>query len=166
MRSVGLSKQKSAYLKDLATKTAAGALDFSRLSDLPDDEVIEHLTQVKGIGVWTAQMFLMFTLKRENVLPTGDFGVRMAMYKHYLDAQRAKAAKKCWSHPEKICGPEETQAQDQAAHSRANGKNRKVLGALSQRCVLVFVAEYRHENALRQCRPSNVCSCAARAVVK
>ncbi|MGA7693975.1 MAG: DNA-3-methyladenine glycosylase 2 family protein [Candidatus Sulfotelmatobacter sp.] len=94
MRSAGLSKQKSAYLKDLATKTAARMLDFTRLPELPDAEVIEHLTQVKGIGVWTAQMFLMFTLKRENVLPTGDFGVRMAMYKHYLDGQRAKAAKK------------------------------------------------------------------------
>jgi DNA-3-methyladenine glycosylase II len=94
MRSAGLSKQKSAYLKDLAAKTAAGLLDFSRLSNLPDAEVIEHLTQVKGIGVWTAQMFLMFTLKRENVLPTGDFGIRMAMYKHYLDAQRTKPARK------------------------------------------------------------------------
>ena len=83
----------SVYLKDLAAKTAAGTLDFARLSKLPDEEVIEHLTQVKGIGVWTAQMFLMFSLKRENVLPTGDFGVRMAMYKHYLDMRRAKAAK-------------------------------------------------------------------------
>jgi len=94
MRSVGLSRQKSAYLKDLATKTASGLVDFSRLSHLPDAEVIDHLTQVKGIGVWTAQMFLMFTLKRENVLPTGDFGVRMAMYKHYLDVQRTKTTKK------------------------------------------------------------------------
>ena len=94
MRSAGLSKQKSAYLKDLAAKTAAGLLDFRRLPELSDAEIIEHLTQVKGIGVWTAQMFLMFTLKRENVLPTGDFGVRMAMYKHYLDVQRAKTAKK------------------------------------------------------------------------
>lgn len=94
MRSAGLSKQKSAYLKDLAAKTSAGVLDFARLSQLPDAEVIEHLTQVKGIGVWTAQMFLMFTLKRENVLPTGDFGVRMAIYKHYFEVQRAKAAKK------------------------------------------------------------------------
>jgi DNA-3-methyladenine glycosylase II len=93
MRSAGLSKQKSAYLKDLAAKTSAGVLDFSRLAQLPDAEVIAHLTQVKGIGVWTAQMFLMFTLKRENVLPTGDFGIRMAMYKHYLDVQRARAAK-------------------------------------------------------------------------
>ncbi|MGD1024676.1 MAG: DNA-3-methyladenine glycosylase [Candidatus Sulfotelmatobacter sp.] len=94
MRSAGLSKQKSAYLKDLAAKTAAGLLDFSRLPDLPDAEVIEHLTRVKGIGVWTAQMFLMFALKRENILPTGDFGIRMAMYKHYLDIKRANAAKK------------------------------------------------------------------------
>ena len=94
MRGAGLSKQKSAYLKDLAAKTAAGLLDFKQLPELADERVIEHLTQVKGIGVWTAQMFLMFTLRRENVLPTGDFGVRIAMYKHYLDVQRAKAAKK------------------------------------------------------------------------
>ncbi len=93
MRAAGLSKQKSAYLKDLAAKTSSGLLDFARLPALPDADIIEHLTQVKGIGVWTAQMFLMFTLKRENVLPTGDFGVRMAMYKHYLNLQRAKAAK-------------------------------------------------------------------------
>jgi DNA-3-methyladenine glycosylase II len=91
MRSAGLSKQKSSYLKDLAAKTAAGLLDFTRLPELPDAEVIEHLTQVKGIGVWTAQMFLMFTLKRENVLPTGDFAVRMAMFKHYLDKRRGEA---------------------------------------------------------------------------
>jgi DNA-3-methyladenine glycosylase II len=93
MRGAGLSKQKTSYLKDLSAKTAAGLLDFSQLPGLPDAEVIEHLTQVKGIGVWTAQMFLMFTLKRENVLPTGDFGIRMAMYKHYLDVSRAKALK-------------------------------------------------------------------------
>jgi len=83
LRSVGLSKQKSAYLKDLAAKTAAGLLDFSRLPELKDEEVIEHLTQVKGIGVWTAHMFLMFSLRRPNVLPTGDYGVQMAIRKHY-----------------------------------------------------------------------------------
>ena len=92
MRSVGLSKQKSAYLKDLAAKTHAGLLDFSRLSELPDEEVIDHLIQVKGIGVWTAHMFLMFSLRRPNVLPTGDYGVQVAMFKHYLDVRRAKAA--------------------------------------------------------------------------
>src|ERR1700694_5353181 len=54
LRSVGLSKQKSAYLKDLSVKTASGLLDFMRLPELTDEEVIQHLTQVKGIGVWTA----------------------------------------------------------------------------------------------------------------
>lgn len=83
LRSVGLSKQKSSYLKDLASKTAAGVVDFSRLPEMPDDDVINHLTQVKGIGVWTAQMFLMFTLKRPDVLPTGDYGVQAAIKKHY-----------------------------------------------------------------------------------
>jgi DNA-3-methyladenine glycosylase II len=94
MRAVGLSKQKSSYLKDLAAKTASGAVDFARLPGLPDEEVIEHLTQVKGIGIWTAHMFLMFSLRRANVLPTGDFGIRMAMHKHYLDRQRGKVPKK------------------------------------------------------------------------
>src|SRR6266567_224578 len=83
LRSAGLSKQKSAYLKDLAQKTAAGVLDFSKLPELPDEEVIEHLTQVKGIGVWTAHMFLIFSMRRLNVLPTGDYGVQMAIRKHY-----------------------------------------------------------------------------------
>jgi len=83
LRSVGLSKQKSAYLKDLAAKTAAGVLDFARLPELSDEEVIKHLTQVKGIGVWTAHMFLMFSLRRPDVLPTGDYGVQMAIKKHY-----------------------------------------------------------------------------------
>jgi len=83
LRGVGLSKQKSAYVKDLAAKTRAGLLDFARLLVLPDDEVITHLTQVKGVGVWTAQMFLMFTLKRPDVLPTGDYGVQAAIKKAY-----------------------------------------------------------------------------------
>ena len=83
LRAVGLSKQKSSYLKDLAAKAAAGTLDFSRLQELPDEEVIRHLTQVKGIGVWTAHMFLMFSLRRPDVLPTGDYGVQVAMKKHY-----------------------------------------------------------------------------------
>ena len=83
LRSVGLSKQKSSYLRDMAERASRGELDFSKLHEMSDDEVIEHLTQVKGVGTWTAQMFLMFTLKRENVLPTGDFGIRMAIKKHY-----------------------------------------------------------------------------------
>jgi len=83
LRSVGLSKQKSAYLKDLAAKTSSGLLDFAKLHELTDDGVIEHLTQVKGVGVWTAHMFLMFSLRRPNVLPTGDYGVQVAIRKHY-----------------------------------------------------------------------------------
>ena len=83
MRTVGLSKQKSSYLFDMAERASRGELDFTRLPDLTDEEVIKHLTQVKGVGVWTAHMFLMFTLKRPNVLPTGDFGVQMAIKKHY-----------------------------------------------------------------------------------
>lgn len=83
MRSAGLSKQKTSYLFDMAERANRGQLDFSRLPDLSDDEVVAHLTQVKGVGVWTAQMFLMFTLRRPNILPTGDFGVRTAIKKHY-----------------------------------------------------------------------------------
>jgi len=83
LRSAGLSQQKSSYLHDMAERAQRGQLDFTRLPNLSDDKVIEHLTQVKGVGVWTAHMFLMFTLRRPNVLPTGDFGVRMAIKKHY-----------------------------------------------------------------------------------
>jgi DNA-3-methyladenine glycosylase II len=90
LRGVGLSKQKSSYLFDMAERAKRGDLDFSKLADMSDDEVIEHLTQVKGVGVWTAHMFLMFTLRRANVLPTGDFGIRMAIFKTYLE----RAAKK------------------------------------------------------------------------
>jgi 3-methyladenine DNA glycosylase/8-oxoguanine DNA glycosylase len=92
LRGVGLSKQKFSYLFDMAERAKRGELDFSRLDGMTDEEVIEHLTQVKGVGVWTAHMFLMFTLRRANVLPIGDFGIRMAMHKHYLEraAKRRK----------------------------------------------------------------------------
>jgi 3-methyladenine DNA glycosylase/8-oxoguanine DNA glycosylase len=90
LRAVGLSKQKSAYMKDLAIKTRDGLLDFSKLPEMPDEEVIKHLTQVKGIGVWTAHMFLIFTLKRGDVLPTGDYGVQTAMKKHYRKRKMPK----------------------------------------------------------------------------
>jgi len=83
MRKCGLSKQKTAYIRDLARKTSRGAVDFDALRDLADEAVIESLTQVKGIGVWTAHMFLMFALQRPNVLPTGDLGIRSAIRKVY-----------------------------------------------------------------------------------
>jgi 3-methyladenine DNA glycosylase/8-oxoguanine DNA glycosylase len=94
MRSVGLSKQKSSYLIDMAERASRGELDFSRLSEMSDAEVIEHLTQVKGVGVWTAHMFLMFSLRRADILPTGDFGIRMAMFNHYLDKRLRRNAPK------------------------------------------------------------------------
>ena len=92
MRGVGLSKQKSSYLKDMAERAVRGELDFARLPEMTDGEVIKHLTQVKGVGVWTAHMFLMFTLRRPNVLPTGDFGVQMAIKKHYNKRKLPKPA--------------------------------------------------------------------------
>jgi DNA-3-methyladenine glycosylase II len=83
MRAVGLSKQKTAYLRDLAAKTQEGLLNFEKLLNETDEDVIKHLTQVKGVGIWTAHMFLMFTLRRPNILPTGDYGVQSAIKKYY-----------------------------------------------------------------------------------
>jgi len=83
MRALGLSKQKTAYIRDLARLTRAGTIRFEELPGLPDAVVIERLTQVKGVGVWTAHMFLIFALRRTNVLPSGDLGIRAAIRKAY-----------------------------------------------------------------------------------
>ncbi len=83
LRAIGLSKQKVAYIRDLAGHTGNGTLVFEALSQLKDDEVVERLTLVKGVGVWTAHMFLIFALRRMDVLPTGDLGVRVAIRKAY-----------------------------------------------------------------------------------
>jgi DNA-3-methyladenine glycosylase II len=83
MRKLGLSKQKTAYIRDLARHTRDGTVDFAELPALPDSGVIERLTKVKGVGVWTAHMFLMFALRRTNVLPTGDLGIRSAIRRAY-----------------------------------------------------------------------------------
>lgn len=83
MRAVGMSRQKSSYLRDLATRTAAGEIEFERLPDMTDDDVIEHLTRVRGVGVWSAQMFLMFALKRPDVMPTADLGINVAIQRAY-----------------------------------------------------------------------------------
>lgn len=81
MRKLGLSGQKTLYIRELAKHTRKGNIVFESLANLPDADVIAHLTQVKGIGVWTAQMFLMFALRREDVLPVADLGIRSAMKK-------------------------------------------------------------------------------------
>jgi DNA-3-methyladenine glycosylase II len=83
MRSFGLSRQKTAYLQDLARRTRSGELNFAALPRLSDEDVIAKLTAVKGVGVWTAQMFLIFALGRSDVLPTADLGVRAAIKKLY-----------------------------------------------------------------------------------
>src|SRR5215472_2656978 len=83
MRRAGLSRQKLGYIRDLAEHAVSGKVDFARLPDMSDEEVIAALTDIKGVGVWTAHMFLIFSLRRPNILPTGDLGVRMAIKKHY-----------------------------------------------------------------------------------
>ena len=83
LRSIGLSRQKSAYLKDLGSRVALGELPIETLHELSDEEIIAALTQVKGIGRWTAQMFLMFRLGRPDVLPDLDLGVQKGIQKAY-----------------------------------------------------------------------------------
>ena len=83
LREAGLSRQKLSYLKDLGRRVAAGDLPIETLHELPDDEVIEALVQVKGIGRWTAQMFLMFRLGRPDVLPDLDLGIQKGIQLAY-----------------------------------------------------------------------------------
>lgn len=92
LRACGLSRQKIAALTDLAEHVARRKINFRKLSDLPDEEVIALLSQVRGVGLWTVQMFLMFALQRPNVMPLGDFGVRNAVRRAYGLAELPKPA--------------------------------------------------------------------------
>ena len=83
MRAAGLSPQKTSYLKDLAARVADGRLNLHELAKLPDEEAIQTLDEVKGIGRWTAQMFLIFSLGRTDVLPVDDLGLRKAVREAY-----------------------------------------------------------------------------------
>ncbi|MGH6981104.1 MAG: DNA-3-methyladenine glycosylase family protein [Stellaceae bacterium] len=84
LRGAGLSRAKATTLQDLAAKTLNGAIPgFRKLNGMTDDAVIEHLTAVKGVGVWTAQMFLMFSLGRPDIMPVTDFGVRKGFQRVY-----------------------------------------------------------------------------------
>lgn len=83
LRSAGLSRAKAAYVLDLADKTARGDVEFDRFQEMADEAILAELTAVKGIGAWTAQMFLMFHLHRPDVLPTGDLGLRIAVAEAY-----------------------------------------------------------------------------------
>lgn len=79
----GLSRAKVTFLRSLAEHVLDGSLELERLDELPDDEVITELVAVKGLGVWTAHMFLMFHLERPDVLAVGDLGIRRALMNHY-----------------------------------------------------------------------------------
>jgi 3-methyladenine DNA glycosylase/8-oxoguanine DNA glycosylase len=83
LRAAGLSRQKIGYLRDFAEKVRSGAVPLERVRHMPDDAIIEHLVQVKGIGPWTAQMFLMFRLGRPDVLPGLDLGIQNAIQRAY-----------------------------------------------------------------------------------
>lgn len=83
LRAVGLSWSKVTYLKDLATRAATYAIPFERLGEMSEEEVIGELTQIKGVGQWTAEMFLMFTLRRPDIFSKGDLGLRRGMQKLY-----------------------------------------------------------------------------------
>ena len=76
LRGVGLSGRKAEYVLDLAHHVETGELELDRLDQLSDDEVVAEISAVRGLGVWSAQMFLIFHLDREDVLPTGDLGIR------------------------------------------------------------------------------------------
>lgn len=83
LRAAGISRQKAGYLRDLCEKVADGALPLQAVDAMTDEEVIAALTQVKGIGRWTAEMFLIFRLQRPDVLPLGDLGILNAIQKAY-----------------------------------------------------------------------------------
>lgn len=101
LRAAGLSHAKVAYLRDLAQHVEDGALELERLPDLPDEEVVAQLTAIKGLGQWTADMFLMFHLSRPDILPVGDQGIRRAIQVEYglrklPDAKRMQTIAKPW----------------------------------------------------------------------
>ncbi len=92
LRSVGLSSQKLSYLRDLAGKFADGAIPYRRFSLMADGEVIETLTAVRGVGEWTAQMFLIFVLHRPDVWPKEDLGIKRAIQLHFGVPEKPDAA--------------------------------------------------------------------------
>ena len=83
LRAVGLSRPKAGYIQDLASKVLDGTVDFSTIDSLSNQEIIDELTKVKGIGEWTVHMFLMFCVGRLDVLPVGDLGIRNGIGKLY-----------------------------------------------------------------------------------
>jgi DNA-3-methyladenine glycosylase II len=102
LRGCGLSGQKVNYLRDLSARFAEGAIDVSRWHDMDDEALIDELTEVKGIGRWTAEMFLIFYLTRPDVFPLADIGLQRAMELHYnkgrkLSDRRITTLGRLWS---------------------------------------------------------------------
>ena len=91
MRQAGLSRQKSAYLRDLAAKVTSGELPVHGLHELDDEDVIQAIVKVKGLGRWSAEMFLMFRLRRPDVLPVDDLGIVTAIQRLYGLRKKPKA---------------------------------------------------------------------------
>jgi DNA-3-methyladenine glycosylase II len=101
IRAAGLSRPKISYLRDLAVHVEEGRLDLEHLPELPDEEVSAQLTDIKGLGQWTADMFLMFHLRRPDILPVGDQGIRRAVQVEYRlrkppDAKRLEKIARPW----------------------------------------------------------------------
>lgn len=91
LRACGLSDRKVEYLRDLAAHFASGRVDVRELAAMDDEQVIDRLTRIRGIGRWTAEMFLIFNLLRPNVLPLDDLGLLKAISLHYLDSESTQA---------------------------------------------------------------------------
>jgi DNA-3-methyladenine glycosylase II len=89
LRNCGLSQRKVEYLRDLAGHFADPGEQLGRLAQMSDEQVIAHLTQIRGIGRWTAEMFLIFNLMRPDVLPLDDLGLLKAVGRHYFDGEAA-----------------------------------------------------------------------------
>ncbi len=102
LRSAGLSGQKALYLKDLSTKFLDGTIEPKKFPQMTDQEIIEHVVAVKGIGEWTAHMFMMFTLRRPDILPTGDLGIQKGFQKLFKlkkkpSPEQMRKLAACWS---------------------------------------------------------------------
>ena len=91
LRSVGLSYQKAGYIKNIATFSIEQTLDYKLLKKKTDDELVEYLVQIKGVGRWTVEMLLMFNLNREDVFPKDDLGIQNGMKKLYNLTSEKKA---------------------------------------------------------------------------
>lgn len=91
LRGVGLSRQKASYIKDLAGRVLDGSVQFAHLDSLTNQEIIDELVQIKGVGVWTVHMFLLFCMGRLDVLPTGDLGIKNGIHKLYALPEKPSA---------------------------------------------------------------------------